>query len=194
MCRSPVWLGYRFVLSILCEFNSMKRNQAFVSSLIAVSTIFAAVSPSLAMRPGRVLGQDAGTSVNMRSGPSTKTNVVSKTYVGNQVAVLHEAPGRDGYTWYKVSASGDKGWVRGDYIGMNRDCQMYAMLNGDGPNDVINVRSNASRGSSVVREAVHGDHVRVLRYSDSGDGYRWFNVRFHSGTEGWVRGDLVKFG
>jgi uncharacterized protein YraI len=172
----------------------MKKNQVLISSLIAASTLLAIVSPSMAMRPGRVLGQDNGTSVNMRSGPSTNNGVVSKTYVGHEIAVLHETRGRDGYTWYKVASSGDQGWVRGDYVGMNRNCKMYAMLNGDGPGDVINVRSGSSRSSSVIREAGHGDHVRVLSYNNASDGYKWYQVRFYSGTEGWVRSDLIKFG
>ena len=40
---------------------------------------------------------------------------------------------------------------------------------------------------------LEGDIVQRLTQKTSSDGYIWQFVRFPSGVEGWVRGDLVQF-
>ncbi len=62
-------------------------------------------------------GRDPGSTVNLRSGPSTTTAPSSYGRVGDYVTVQSETQGTDGYTWFYVTyPSGAQGWVRGDFI------------------------------------------------------------------------------
>jgi uncharacterized protein YraI len=187
--------------TIASAFTTINYRGSMNLSKFVCATILAAVGtasvslPSFAMRPGKIIGNDYGSSVNMRSGPSKNNVAIAQTSVGSNAIVLSETPGNDGYTWFKVNSKGSIGWVRSDLVTMNRKCGLYAMLRAnDGPKTIINLRSSASRSSSIVKEAVHGDHVRVHRAINGNDGYTWSYIEHSSGAQGWVRGDLVQYG
>jgi len=59
----------------------------------------------------------------------------------------------------------------------------YAVVSGDG----VTIRRKASRTSEAVTQVDAGTRVVVL--DRNGD---WYRLRFPRGTEGWVRGDLLK--
>jgi uncharacterized protein YgiM (DUF1202 family) len=57
-----------------------------------------------------------GSNVNIRSGPGKQYRVVRSIPTGAPVGVLGVTNGRDGVRWFKVSAAGVVGWMRGDYV------------------------------------------------------------------------------
>ncbi|MCI9134163.1 MAG: SH3 domain-containing protein [Lachnospiraceae bacterium] len=61
-------------------------------------------------------------------------------------------------------------------------------------NKIMNVRSQASTGSSVVCKLSQGTKVTVLSETTGADGMKWYNVYFAYGgdtREGFVRADLI---
>ena len=61
-------------------------------------------------------------------------------------------------------------------------------------NRILNVRSQASTGSSVVCKLSQGSKVTILSETTGTDGMKWYNVYFAYGgdaKEGYVRADLV---
>lgn len=56
-------------------------------------------------------GKVTGTCVNVRSGPSTDSSIVTKVYAGKVVDLLCLEN-----NWYSVSCDGTKGYIRSDYI------------------------------------------------------------------------------
>lgn len=58
-----------------------------------------------------------GTSVNVRSGPSTLASKLTALTSNTAVTVLSEQRGEDGYTWYQIRYNGSStGYVRSDYV------------------------------------------------------------------------------
>ncbi len=59
-------------------------------------------------------GSVSATDVNLRSGPGTSSSVVRVTSLGESVEIL----GVSG-NWYRVSAGGDTGYIRSDYVSLS---------------------------------------------------------------------------
>lgn len=59
-------------------------------------------------------GSVSATDVNLRSGPGTSSSVVRVTSLGESVEIL----GVSG-SWYRVSAGGDTGYIRSDYVSLS---------------------------------------------------------------------------
>lgn len=59
-------------------------------------------------------GSVSATDVNLRSGPGTDTAIVRVTSLGEKLEIL----GVSG-NWYRVSAGGDIGYMRGDYVALS---------------------------------------------------------------------------
>lgn len=59
-------------------------------------------------------GSISATDVNLRSGPGTSSSVVRVTSLGESVEIL----GVSG-SWYRVSAGGDTGYIRSDYVSLS---------------------------------------------------------------------------
>ena len=66
-----------------------------------------------------------------------------------------------------------------------------AILETRHPNSRINVHNKPTVQSSVQYIGVVGDRVKVLNESQPGDGHTWYQVKFDTGAEGWIRGDFV---
>lgn len=76
---------------------------------------------STAINPVRVAylsAQQPGSQINLRSQPTTQSDVEGQGLAGDEIQLLRLAEGEGGYSWYylKVSPAGKAGWVRGDFI------------------------------------------------------------------------------
>jgi uncharacterized protein YgiM (DUF1202 family) len=56
--------------------------------------------------------------INVRDSASTTAAIAHVGYGGDRIQIIDTTKGEDGYTWYSVRLeSGEKGWVRGDFVG-----------------------------------------------------------------------------
>lgn len=161
--------------------------------LVATSLLsLAAVLPASA-RPAVLVAQEPGSQINVRLEPTTRARSPHYGVVGDKIEVLRSTYQRDGQQWnYVKFASGAQGWIRADYISYLDSTDRYAVLTGN-PGDRINVRSNPSLRAASPSYGMQGDVVKVLDQTQASDGYIWQYVQFPTGTQGWVRGDLVQF-
>ncbi len=89
-------------------------------SLLVAATVAVGTAEIASANSAYIRGQDYGSRVTLRSGPSTQTQSLGYGLVGQDVDVLESFFNRnDGYTWNKVYfyESGAIGWMRGDFIG-----------------------------------------------------------------------------
>jgi uncharacterized protein YgiM (DUF1202 family) len=66
-----------------------------------------------------------------------------------------------------------------------------AYLNASDFGSPINIRSRASTAADVQSTGYAGDPVQISNSTQGDDGLTWYEVRLDSGTQGWVRGDLI---
>lgn len=66
----------------------------------------------------RLRSRDSGSAINIRAGASTASEIRHSGYSGDQVEIVNQVSGEDGYRWYSIRfpQSGATGWVRGDFI------------------------------------------------------------------------------
>lgn len=62
--------------------------------------------------------EDAQAEINLRSQPSTESDILGYGLVGDPITLLRSLEAEDGYGWYylRFDESGAEGWVRGDFI------------------------------------------------------------------------------
>ena len=125
-------------------------------------------------------GTTTGSSLRLRSEPSTSASVVTMLDKGVSVAILDDSA--DG--WYKIGYNGSTGYVSADYLTVDSDnvFATYGRINSEG----VNVRSAASTDSSVLATVSDGTIVTVNGLVDG-----WYDVTCQYGTEGYIRSDYV---
>ena len=125
-------------------------------------------------------GTTTGSSLRLRSEPSTSASVVTMLDKGVSVAILDDSA--DG--WYKIGYNGSTGYVSADYLTVDSDnvFTTYGRINSEG----VNVRSAASTDSSVLATVSDGTIVTVNGLVDG-----WYDVTCEYGTEGYIRSDYV---
>ena len=125
-------------------------------------------------------GCTTGSSLRLRSAPSTSASVVTTLDKSVAVAILDDST--DG--WYKISYNGDTGYVSADYLTVDQDnlFTTYGRINTTG----VNVRSGASTDSSVLATIEEDAVVTVNGLVDG-----WYDVTCEYGTEGYIRSDYV---
>lgn len=125
-------------------------------------------------------GTTPGSSLRLRSEPSTSASVVTMLDKGVSVAILDDSA--DG--WYKIGYNGSTGYVSADYLTVDSDnvFTTYGRINSEG----VNVRSAASTDSSVLATVSDGTIVTVNGLVDG-----WYDVTCQYGTEGYIRSDYV---
>ena len=144
-----------------------------LTAMLLAATAFAADIASGA-------GTTTGSSLRLRSEPSTSASVV--TMLDKDVTVALQDGSVDG--WHKVSYNGSTGYVSADYLAVDSDnvFTTYGRINSDG----VNVRSGASTDSSVLATIAEDAIVTVNGLVDG-----WYDVTCEYGTEGYIRSDFV---
>lgn len=147
--------------------------------LSAVTALMLAVT-ALAADQAVAVGATTGSSLRIRSTPSTNASILTTLDEGVAVAVLDTStPG-----WYKINYSGTVGYVSADYMLIDQDnvFTTYGKVNGDS----VNVRSSASADSSSVGKVSKDSIVTVTGFQNG-----WYSVTCQYGTEGYIRSDFV---
>lgn len=147
--------------------------------LSAVTALMLAVT-ALAADQAVAVGATTGSSLRIRSTPSTDASILTTLDEGVAVAVLDmSTPG-----WYKINYSGTVGYVSADYMLIDQDnvFTTYGKVSGDG----VNVRSSASADSSSVGTVDKDSIVTVTGFENG-----WYSVTCQYGTEGYIRSDFV---
>ncbi len=153
----------------------------------------------------------SGTNVNVRTAPSTNSNLVTKVSGGN-VAVLAKSG-----DWYKVRFQyGSIGWVKSDFVvrpdsvakktvssptkTVEPEPKVVTITNLNEPKTEVsvpgaqytyikaqntNVRRGPSSTNSVVVKVSGGRAEIIDKWGD------WYKLKFQYGTVGWVRSDML---
>ena len=139
-----------------------------------------------------IKGTVTASSLNVRSGNSTKHSVIHKIYKGNTVTITGESNG-----WYSVTLSnGEKGWVSANYITKNSTATKpptttppttSSKSTGVVTSSSLNVRSGPSTKHNIIHEIFRGNTVTINSESNG-----WYNVTLWNGKKGWVSASLVE--
>ncbi|PTY75975.1 hypothetical protein B5V89_19455, partial [Heyndrickxia sporothermodurans] len=89
---------------------------AALSTIAFEKTVLAAEPPSVLTSQNVVksVNVDAGSTLNVRSKPSTNASIIMKLVKGTNVTVLSESKG-----WSKIQANGKTGYVSSKYLAAN---------------------------------------------------------------------------
>ena len=126
------------------------------------------------------VGATTGSSLRLRSEPSTSSSIITLLNEGVAVSVLDNT--LDG--WYKISYNGNTGFVSADYMIIDKDnvFETYGRVNGDG----VNLRPEASTESEALTTLNSGTVVTVTGFQDG-----WFFVTCEDETQGYIRSDFL---
>lgn len=139
--------------------------------------------------------------LNVRSGPSTKNGVVTKVYKGNKVEILESSNG-----WNKIKLTNSKvGWVNGSYLSNSSSNQSTSIpsnnqdnsSNSTQDNDLIgksgtitvstlNVRSGPSTNYGIISKTYKGNKVEVLESKNG-----WVKIKLSNSKVGWSNAKYV---
>ena len=136
----------------------------------------------------RRYGIVTASSLNVRSGPSTKNHIVGMVVKGTKLTIL----GTQG-SWYRISLNGKDGYVHGNYV------KLETSKNETTPppaNTVIgkatvtasslNVRNGAGTSHKKIGSLTKGKQVELLEKTGS-----WYKIKYGNGT-GYVDGKYLK--
>lgn len=126
------------------------------------------------------VGATTGSSLRLRAEASTSSSIITTLDKGVAVAILDDSI--DG--WYQVSFNGNNGYISADYMIVDQDnvFECYGRVNGS----AVNLRSEPTTDSDVVASLNTGTVVTVTGFEDG-----WYSVVGQSGTEGYIRSDLL---
>jgi len=152
---------------------------AKVLILSVLAALLLAVT-ALAADAATGVGCISGSSVRMRSDASTSSSVVTTLDKGTAVAILDGSV--DG--WYRISYSGNSGFVSADYLTVDTDGVFTAC--GAVNSEDVNVRSSATTDSASAAVLSAGTRITVTGFSAG-----WYSVTCQYGTTGFIRSDFV---
>ncbi len=160
--------------------NMFKKLARILLLTAAAAALLTAGAGAAESRQAIAVGATTGSSLRMRSEPSTDGGVVTMLNKSVAVAVLDDST--EG--WYEISYNGNTGYVSADFLVIDQDniFESYGRVNGDG----VNVRSAASTDSDSVATVNRGDTVTVSAFEDG-----WYAVTCQYGTEGYIRSDFL---
>ena len=116
--------------------------------------------------------------VNLRSGKSIDSSVITIIYPDVKVMVLEHDPAG----WSKVKYDGKTGYIRSDFLAIPLKAGSVAYVT----TDFVNFRNGPSIDSSVITTVKSGVKVDVLEHNPTG----WSKVTV-DGTSGYIRSDLL---
>ena len=154
-----------------------KAGRVLLLSLLAVLAL-AATAAAADIATGA--GVTTGSSLRLRSGPSTSSSVI--TMLDEDVTVALQDGSVDG--WYRISYNGKTGYVSSDYLAVDKDnvFTTYGRVNGSG----VIVRSGPSTDSEGLA-TIEKDAIVTVNGLEDG----WYDVTCEYGTEGYIRSDYV---
>lgn len=156
-----------------------KMARVFFLSVIA-TVLLAGFASAAESEQAVAVGATTGSSLRLRSEPSTSASIITTLDEGVAVAVLNDST--DG--WYKINYNGNVGYVSADYLAIDQDnvFTSYGRVSGDG----VNVRSTPSTDGSVLATVNADTIVTVNAFVDG-----WYDVTCQYGTEGYIRSDFL---
>jgi len=122
------------------------------------------------------------TKLNIRSGASQTSKVISKAAKGSALRIL-DVRG----AWYKVKLNNGKvGYGSMDYISelTARSSERCGIVNTSQTS--LNIRRSASQASKVISKAAKGSALRILVWRN------WYKVLLNNGKVGYAHSDYVK--
>ena len=159
----------------------MKVRNRIVSLMLAMVLLLGSI-PMNVFAAGDIMhgiGFITGSSVRLRSGANTDSNIVDTTNKGEVVVVVSKHD-----EWYKVIYDLKEGYIHSDYVNASKSGNAelgYGKING---NDV-NLRSGAGTSYSRVVQGDKGDKVYIVGI-DNG----WYKVIFKNKVC-YIRSDFV---
>jgi N-acetylmuramoyl-L-alanine amidase/uncharacterized protein YgiM (DUF1202 family) len=130
--------------------------------------------------------------VNLRSGPSTKSSVVTKTTSRITTKAVSQSKDADGMVWYEITLpTSVNAWVRQDLsspVTPEKESQVSNLRAVISKN--INIRADASISSKKVFTTNATIEVPVLGKKNDINGQVWYRIKGSFG-EGWVLGKLL---
>lgn len=127
--------------------------------------------------------------LNVRSGPTTNSSVVTKVNKGTVISILSKSG-----NWYKTKVNGKEGWVSGAYVTINKtstnsgsiDVNTNAKKAKTTANS-LNMRNGAGTSYSIIRKLPKGTEIEVT--SVSGD---WAKMKY-DGRVGYVHKAYIEY-
>ena len=165
---------------VLCDYLIKDGSNAPVHSNQTGSQSTETAANTAASANATVTG---GSTINLRSAPSTSAERVMLLAEGKRVAVLEQSG-----EWYKISVDGKTGYIYGDFI--RRDGAAAASNesrtgNATVKDNNVNVRAAASTSANRIASVSSGKRVTLLE-KDGG----WYKVSFDDKT-GYIYGDYI---
>ncbi|WP_283592724.1 SH3 domain-containing protein [Paraclostridium bifermentans] len=133
-----------------------------------------------------------GSSLNVRSGPSTNYKIIGKAKNGH----ILKATEKTG-DWYKIIYDGKTGYVQENFIkvsnSQNESSTEQNVVVAEGPAEVtankLNVRTGPGVNNPVICQVEKGNIIGIVaKETNTG----WFKIQFKDGTNGWISGGYIK--
>lgn len=135
------------------------------------------------------------TSLNVRSEPTTKSQVIDLVYKGMNVTLVEEIVTGDSANpvWVKISYLDDKvGYVSKNFVKVLVDFNGNYLTTGTTTATWLNMRSEASVFSKILTSLKKGTPVIILEEKHTSDTYKlWYKVQ-SDGQTGWIAGKYLE--
>lgn len=161
----------------------MKHSHRIVSLVLTIflfiSTISVTASAAERQRKTGIAFVTAGSSLRLRSEPSSSSQTLAYAPKGDVVVLL----GKTG-KWYKVIYNLQEGYMHSSYLSTatKENAELgYGNVNGSG----VNIRSGPGTGYSVLTKAAKNEKVYIIGINET-----WFKVIFGDYV-GYIRSDYV---
>ena len=160
----------------------MKITKKFLTILIIISIVASMFSINAAADAPLAYGAATVNTpiLNLRSGPSTSTSVVSRLSEGDIVVILE----RTNSEWYKVNFHGTLGYVSAPLL---REVLTAENFNAMGriTGDYVNLRERPNLESDILGQYPERTEMTVIGINSG-----WYKVR-HDGKTGYIRSDYM---
>jgi N-acetylmuramoyl-L-alanine amidase len=129
-----------------------------------------------------LLSADASTgiinidNVNIRSGPDTTYDVVGMLNQGIQIEILGSEE-----NWYQIKTGQSNGWVRNDFINLQKEYQLQVTING------VNLRSGPGINYDIIGSANQGEILTLVDVKED-----WYQVKTSAGLLAYIKASFTE--